>query len=118
MAGNRGWFQTLTDMLGGVSKSEYQGAHNDIDKLIKRADKDAMLSKLFTVEEGRHTGGVYRYLNPKDSTVTLLQGMVDRYYGNYGISTEDRIRRDALRHVESPTSQSYAASLLARLRNE
>ena len=118
MAGNRGWVQKLTDMLGGVSSSEYEGAHNDINKLIARADEDALLSKLFNVNEGRFTGSVYRHLNPSDSTVTLLQGMVDRYYGNYGISKEDRIRKDALVNVEKPISQDYASSLLARLRNK
>jgi len=118
MAGNRGWFQIITDLLSGVSSSEYEGAHSDIDKLIANADKDALLAKLFNVDDGRDTGSVYRHLNPKDSTVTLLQGMIDRHYGNPEMSDESRIRRNALKNIENPISQDYAASLLARLRNE
>mgnify|MGYP003325212887 CR=1 FL=1 len=85
MEDNRGWLQWAQDLMAGVSFSEYKGAHQDIDKLIARADENAILAKLIDVDYGRNTGAVYRYLDPADSSVSLIQGMVDRYYGNYGI---------------------------------
>tara|TARA_R100000808_G_scaffold22213_1_gene48192 strand:- start:996 stop:1352 length:357 start_codon:yes stop_codon:yes gene_type:complete len=118
MEDRRGWPQWISDLISGVSFSEYKGAHQDIDKLIERADEDALLAKLFPVDDGRNTGAVYRHLNPNDSTVTLLQGMVDRYYRSPIVPLEDMIRRDALGNIGEPISQDYAASLLARLRNE
>ena len=99
-------------------RDRYKGAHQDIDKLIKKADEDALLAKLFNVDDGRFTGAVYRHLDPADSSVSILQGMVDRYYGNYGMSKEERIRRNALKNKKEPLSKDYVASLLARIRNE
>tara|TARA_R100000781_G_C3978299_1_gene92626 strand:+ start:108 stop:458 length:351 start_codon:yes stop_codon:yes gene_type:complete len=116
MVGNRGWGQTIMDMLAGVSESEYEGAHSDIDKIIARADKDAELAKLFDVVEGRNVGAVYRHLDPSDSSVSLIQGMVDKWYRNPAVELETSIRRDAMRN--EPISKDYVASLLARLRNK
>ena len=118
MGDNRGWVQWIGDLMSGVSSSEYKGAHQDIDKLIARADEDALLSKLFNVDDGRFTGAVYRYVDPSDSSVSILQGMIDRYYRNPAIELETAIRNDAMRNIEQPIPQDYAASLLARLRNE
>ena len=43
MVDNRNFLEKIVDMFSGISSSEYEGAHNDIDKLIANEDKDAVL---------------------------------------------------------------------------
>lgn len=118
MEDNRGWLQWAQDLMAGVSSSEYKGAHQDIDKLIARADENAILAKLIDVDYGRNTGAVYRYLDPADSSVSLIQGMVDRWHRNPAVDLETAIRNDAMKYKDSPLSQDYVASLLAQIRNK
>ena len=115
----RGYLTQVLDYLSsGVSPSEYQGAHQDIDKLIANADKESVLSKLFDMSVGRENVGVYRHLDPSDSTVNIIMGLADQYYRNENIPIEELLYKDAMANVDNPISQVEAARMLAQKRNQ
>tara|TARA_R100000808_G_scaffold284_2_gene1696 strand:+ start:1698 stop:2066 length:369 start_codon:yes stop_codon:yes gene_type:complete len=115
----RGYLTQVLDYLSsGVSPSEYQGAHQDIDKLIANADKESVLSKLFDMSVGRENVGVYRHLDPSDSTVNIIMGLADQYYRNENIPIEELLYKDAMSNLDEPMSQVDAARLLAQKRNQ
>ena len=123
MAGNftneRGYVTQLLDyLMSGTSPSEYKGAQSDINKLIADADKKAELAKIFQMQVGRENIGVYRHLDPADSTVTLLMGLADQYYRNENIPIETLLRKDAMSRKDSPMSMMDATRLLAQKRNQ
>ena len=79
----RGYLAQIYDYLAsGTSPSEFQGAHQDIDKLIASADAESELASLFKFSSGRDVVNVFRHLNPADSTVNLRMGLADMYYRN------------------------------------
>ena len=123
MSGNftdeRGYVTQLLDyLMSGTSPSEYKGAQSDINKLIADADKKAELAKIFQMQVGRENIGVYRHLDPADSTVTLLMGLADQYYRNENIPIETLLRKDAMSRKDSPMSMMDATRLLAQKRNQ
>ena len=123
MAGNfkdeRGYpTQILDYLISGTSPSEYQGAHTTINKLIANADEKSELAKLYQMRVGRENIGVYRHLNPSDSTVTLLMGLADQYRRNENIPIEQLLRQSAMASKDSPISMIDAARHLAQKRNQ
>ena len=114
----RGYLKQLIDyLIGGVSPSEYKSAHEDIDKLIARADANAKYAKLFDFQEGRHVNAVYRHLAP-DSTVSLRHADADIYYNapEYtGKSLSDYLYGKAQSNPLE-LDQTSVARMLARLR--
>ena len=113
-------------LLDNISSSEFEGAHNDIDKLIANADKEHELAQLFKLRKGNLNIGVYRHLDQGDSTVNMLMGLIDQYgrpegVGGSRMSVDDALYRDVDRNVDNPNrklSQTEAARYLAMLRNQ
>ena len=110
--------QILDYLTSGTSPSEYKGAHDDINKLIANADAESTLAKLYQMNVGRENIGVYRHLNPKDSTVNIIMGLADQYYRNENIPIEELLYKDAMSNVDDPISQVEAARMLAQKRNQ
>ena len=106
-------------MFSGISSSEYEGAHNDIDKLIANADKDAKLAELFKLIDGRTVIKGYRHLAP-DSTVNLVSSFSDMYHRNPSMSMDDLLRKSALKNVERGnfSSKQDIVRYLEKLRNQ
>ena len=119
MEDDRSMITRLVDMFSGISSSEYQGAHNDIDKLIANADADAELAELFKLFEGRTTIKGYRHLSP-DSTVNLITSSTDKYHRNPKYSIDDLLRISALNKAKQGefTPKQDVARYLATLRNQ
>ena len=115
----RGYATQIFDYLtSGSSPSEFRGAYENIDKMISEADAKAELAKLFQMQAGRENIGVYRHLNPSDSTVTLLMGLADQYYRKPGVPMEELLRASAMGSKDSPVSMTEAARMLAKKRNQ
>ena len=110
----RGKFVQLIDYLfSSISPSEFEGAHNDIDKLIANADKEHELAQLFQLRSGNTNIGVYRHLVEQFGRPEGVGG--DR------MSVEDALYRDVFRNIDNPNSeidQTQAARYLAMLRNQ
>ena len=119
MEDDRNMITRLVDMFSGISSSEYQGAHNDIDKLIANADADAELAELFKLVEGRTVIKGYRHLG-KDSAVNLITSSTDKYHRNPKHSIDDLLRISALNQAkqEKFTPKQDVARYLATLRNQ
>ena len=115
----RGYAKQLLDyLIAGVSPSEFKGAHEDIDKLIARADAKAEYAKLFDFNEGRYVNAVYRHLAP-DSTVSLLHADADRYY-NAPEYTGHSLANYLYKKIQKnplELDQDEVAGMLARLRS-
>ena len=113
----RGYLTQIYDyMTSGVSPSEFQGAHQDIDKLIANADAETELASLFKFSSGWDVVNIFRHLNPAASTVTLKTGLSDIYYRNPEESLDALTKADAA--TSRSTSQTEAARMLAALRNK
>ena len=110
--------QVLDYLTSGTSPSEYRGAHEDINKFIADADEKSILSQLFQMSVGRENIGVYRHLNPADSTVNIVMGLADQYYRNENIPIEELLYKNAMSNIDNPISQVEAARILAQKRNQ
>ena len=108
--------QIFDYLISGTSPSEFRGAHGDINKIIAKADPKSEYAKLFDIESGTGRIGYYRHLDPSDSTVTILKGLMDRMLPSFH-SDEERMLMDAKRHA-NPTTEIDAARALAALRNQ
>ena len=113
----RAYGAQLVDYLArGISRSEFKDAHNTINKLIANADANTEYAKLFDIDYGTNKMGYYRHLNPSDSTVTILSGLVNSLAPSMD-SDNKRMLMDAIRTKDRPSSIVDAASGLAELRN-
>ena len=61
--------------------------------------------------------GYYRHLNPADSTVSILTGLVNTLAPSMS-SDDERMLMDAQRTKDNPTTVINAARGLAELRNK
>ena len=99
----------LANLLGGASSSRWEGAHNDIDKLIANAPANSKIARISS--EGFDGGGwkkdLYRVLDDKDSTIKLLLGQTPEG-GNLRYSPEERTYMDILDQLKaSPDEPGY-----------
>jgi len=122
-ADERGWGEKLIDyLLRDISPSKYESAHNDIDKLIANADEKAELAKLFEFTKGSNVIAGYRHLDPADSTVNLVYGLIDRYTRDpeFMLSEDNLLYKDASRRAERGDflTKEEAAKYLVQARNE
>ena len=58
----------------------------------------------------------FRHLNPSDSTVTILTGLINALAPSM-MSDNERLLMDAMRTKDNPTTVVQAARSLAELRN-
>ena len=114
----RNMLESFIDMISGGSASKYQGAHQTIDKLIANAPAEAELAKLFELHGGGYKMGYYRHLNPADSTVSIVSGLVDMIRQHPQYSEEEIMRINAMRDIEKPVSHKNAARALMEVRNQ
>lgn len=113
----RAYGTQLVDYLArGISRSEFKGAHDSINKIIANADAESEYAKLFEIDYGTNKMGYYRHLNPSDSTVTILSGIINSLAPTMQ-SDNERLLADAIRTKDRPSSVVDAASGLAELRN-
>ena len=63
----------------GVSPSELEGAHADIDKLIANADANAKIAEIATMSKGTDLERLFRVMNP-DSTIKVISSTAHKYY--------------------------------------
>ena len=108
--------QILDYLTAGTSPSEFRGAHEDIDKIIANADAKTEYAKLFDIDYGTNKMAYYRHLNPSDSTVTILTGLINALAPSM-MSDNERLLMDAIRTKDNPTTVVQAARSLAELRN-
>jgi len=108
--------QILDYLKDGSSPSEFRGAHEDIDKIIANADAKTEYAKLFDIDYGTNKMAYYRHLNPSDSTVTILTGLINALAPSM-MSDNERLLMDAIRTKDNPTTVVQAARSLAELRN-
>ena len=113
----RGYGTQILDYLtAGTSPSEFRGAYETIDKLIANADAKTEYAKLFDIDYGTDKMAYFRHLNPSDSTVTILTGLVNSLAPSMD-SDNKRMLMDAMRTKDNPTTAVQAARTLAELRN-
>ena len=108
--------QILDYLTAGTSPSEFRGAHEDIDKIIANADPKSEYAKLFDIDYGTDKMAYFRHLNPSDSTVTILTGLINALAPSMK-SDNERLLMDAIRTKDNPTTVVQAARSLAELRN-
>ena len=114
---DRGYLTQILDYLtAGTSPSEFRGAYETIDKLIANADAKTEYAKLFDIDYGTDKMAYFRHLNPSDSTVTILTGLVNSLAPSMD-SDNKRMLMDAMRTKDNPTTAVQAARTLAELRN-
>lgn len=114
----RSMLESMIDYMSGISASKYQGAHESIDKIIANADANTELAKMFELEKGGYKMGYYRYLNPADSTVSIVSGLVDMIRQHPQYSEEEIMRMNAMDSLNNPVSQKDAARALVEVRNK
>ena len=113
----RGYGTQILDYLtAGTSPSEFRGAYETIDKLIANADAKTEYAKLFDIDYGTDKMAYFRHLNPSDSTVSILTGLVNSLAPSMD-SDNKRMLMDAMRTKDNPTTAVQAARTLAELRN-
>ena len=113
----RGYGTQILDYLtAGTSPSEFKGAYETIDKLIANADAKTEYAKLFDIDYGTDKMAYFRHLNPSDSTVTILTGLINALAPSMK-SDNERLLMDAMRTKDNPTTAVQAARTLAELRN-
>tara|TARA_X000001388_G_scaffold68782_1_gene56806 strand:- start:2920 stop:3288 length:369 start_codon:yes stop_codon:yes gene_type:complete len=113
----RGYGTQILDYLtAGTSPSEFRGAHETIDRLISNADANTEYAKLFDIDYGTDKMAYFRHLNPSDSTVTILTGLINALAPSMK-SDNERLLMDAMRTKDNPTTAVQAARTLAELRN-
>ena len=99
----------LINLFSGVSSSRWQGAHNDIDKLIANAPASSKIARISS-EDFEGDGwkkDLYRVLDDKDSTIKLLLGQTVKG-GNLAYSPEERTYMDILDQLKaSPDGPGY-----------
>tara|TARA_R100000231_G_C5318531_1_gene162674 strand:+ start:352 stop:720 length:369 start_codon:yes stop_codon:yes gene_type:complete len=108
--------QILDYLTAGTSPSEFRGAYETIDKLIANADAKTEYAKLFDIDYGTNKMAYFRHLDPSDSTVTILTGLVNSLAPSMD-SDNKRMLMDAMRTKDNPTTAVQAARTLAELRN-
>ena len=112
--------QLLDYLMDNTSPSEFRGAHDSIDKLISNADPKAEYAKLFDIEYGTNKMGFYRHLDQADSTVTILNAIINSLAPSMH-SDDERLLAEAKRVQGNPNYEPStiidAARALAEKRN-
>jgi len=108
--------QILDYLVDGTSPSEFRGAHETINKLIANADANTEYAKLFDIDYGTDKMAYYRHLNPSDSTVTILTGLINALAPSMN-SDNERLLMNAKMTKDNPSNIVNAARGLAELRN-
>ena len=108
--------QILDYLTAGTSPSEFRGAHEDIDKIISNADANTEYAKLFELDYGTDKMAYYRHLNPADSTVSILTGLINSLAPSM-YSDDERLLMNAKMTKDRPSTVVNAARGLAELRN-
>jgi hypothetical protein len=114
----RSYLESFIDLLSGSSASKYQGAHETINKIMANADAKTELAKMFELEKGGYKIGYYRHLNPADSTVSIVSGLVDMIRQHPQYSEEEIMRMNAMDSLNNPVSHKDAARALVEVRNQ
>tara|TARA_R110002020_G_scaffold212480_4_gene419121 strand:- start:17003 stop:17461 length:459 start_codon:yes stop_codon:yes gene_type:complete len=111
--------QALEYGIYGVSPSTYKQAKKDLWTMTKNAPAGQEYASIF--KNKNYPGfisGMFRHLNPADSTVTYKEGGVDYYndgLGGYSGKNYNQLLEDSARRSDSITPQK-AALELARYR--